>query len=281
MARERWTRTAPVLALREDEAAALLRPAFGDVSVAGLETLGGGHSNTNIRVRLNGAPGSAVLRLYQRDPGQMGKEAAIARRVAGRVPAPAFFYCGTRELNGQSYAVVEWIDGTPLQSRVRGAGEDELGFAGREIGSALAGIHSFTFAKAGFLDADLNVAPFPGGSSAAAFLELMFQGIAGERLGRDLAAEVVAFARANENRDVAWRDPPRLIHFDFGSSNILIRDDFSLAGIVDWEFAAAASPAPDFGNLLRAPLGHSSAFVEESRKAIAPPAASCRTTGAN
>jgi aminoglycoside phosphotransferase (APT) family kinase protein len=260
MARERWTRTAPVLELGADEAAELLRPALGEVPVAGLETLGGGHSNTNIRVRLNS--GSVVLRLYQRDPGQMGKEAAIAHRVAGRVPAPVFLYCGTRASNGQSYAVVEWIDGTPLQPRVRGASEDELGFAGHEIGRALAGIHSFTFPKAGFLDGDLNVTPFPGGSSAAAFLEQMFQGIAGERLGRELAADVVAFARANEDRDVAWRDPPRLTHFDFGSSNILVRDDFSLAGIVDWEFAAAASPAPDFGNLLRAPLGHSSAFVE-------------------
>lgn len=250
-------------AIAEDEAAELLRPALGEVRVAALETLGGGHSNTNIRVRLKGPPSSVVLRLYQRDPGQMDKEAALSRLVAPRVPAPAYLYCGTRPANGQSYAVVAWIDAAPLQPRVRGASADELGFAASEIGKALAGIHSFTFAAAGFLDGALNVTPFPGGASAASFLALTFKGIAGERLGRALADEAVAFAAANEHRAAAWSQPPRLTHFDFGGSNILLRDDFSLAGVVDWEFAASASPPPDFGNLLRPPLGHSSAFVED------------------
>ena len=47
----------PVLALSEDEAAELLHPALGAVSIAALETLDGGHSNSNIRVRLKDAPG--------------------------------------------------------------------------------------------------------------------------------------------------------------------------------------------------------------------------------
>ena len=259
MPRERWTRATPPLALDATAAAQMLHPALGAVSVTALEPLGGGHSNTNIRVRLDGAPGSVVLRLYQRDPAQMRKEAALARLLAGRVPVPAYLHCGERA--GQPYAVVEWIDGKPLQPLVRGMDEAALGFAGREIGRALAAIHSVTFDQPGFLDGDLKTTPFPGGASNASFLETTFAGVAGERLGRDLAAQVVAFARANEHRAAAWSHPPRLTHFDFGSSNILVREDFSLAGIVDWEFAAAASPAPDFGNLLRPPLGHSSAFV--------------------
>jgi len=261
MPRERWTRTTPVLTLDADEAAELLRPALGEVSIAGIEPLGGGHSNTNVRVRLDGAPRNVVLRLYQRDPVQMHKEAAIARLVAGRVPAPAYLHCGTRATSGQSYAVVEWIDGVPLQPLVRHAREDQLAVAAHDIGHALAAIHSFTFPQAGFLDGALNITPFPGGASNAGFLETIFSGIAGERLGLELAAEVIAFAKANEQHAAVWNDPPRLTHFDFGSSNILVRDDFSLAGVVDWEFAAAASPVADFGNLLRPPLGHSGAFV--------------------
>jgi aminoglycoside phosphotransferase (APT) family kinase protein len=262
MPRERWTRSTPVLAIDADEATELLRPALGSVEIVGLAPLAGGLSNTNVRVRLAGAPDNAVLRLYQRDPGQMRKEAALARLVAGRVPAPAYLHCGTRNGTGQAYAVVEWVDGRPLQALVRQAREDQLAVAAGDIGRALAAIHSFTFAQAGFLDGELKVTPFPGGASNAGFLETMFAGIAGERLGRKLAAEVIAYAKANEHRTAAWNVPPRLTHFDFGSSNILIREDFSLAGIVDWEFAAAASPAPDFGNLLRPPLGHRTAFVE-------------------
>ncbi|MEJ1969226.1 MAG: aminoglycoside phosphotransferase family protein [Rhizomicrobium sp.] len=259
MAREDWTRTAPVLELGADEAHEMLRPALGDVSVLAFETLNGGHANTNIRVRLG--TGSVVLRLYQRDPAQPRKEAAIARLVAGCVPAPAYLHCGVRA-DGQVYAVVEWIDGAPLQQRVGGASAAELNFAGREIGRALAAIHGFTFEKAGFLDGDLTVTPFPGGGFSSDFLEATLAGIAGERLGRALAADVIAFAKANAPRLAAWTQPPRLTHFDFGSSNILVRDDFSLAGIIDWEFAASASPPPDFGNLLRPPLGQSEAFVE-------------------
>lgn len=259
MPRERWTRQTPFLDISESEAADLLRP-LGSAPVATVETLRGGHSNTNIRVRRTGAD-DVVLRLYQRDPGQARKEAAIAALIADKVPAPRYLHVGERE-NGQTYAIVEYVDGTPLQPRVRGANEDDLARAGRDIGRALAGIHSFTFDSAGFLGPDLSITPFPGGASNAGFLEQCFAGIGGERLGRDLAQAVIAYAKANEHRAAVWQTPPRLTHFDFGSSNILVRDDFSLAGIVDWEFAAAASPAPDFGNLLRPPLGHSTAFVE-------------------
>ncbi|MBL6852189.1 MAG: phosphotransferase [Alphaproteobacteria bacterium] len=259
MPRERWTRQTAFLEVSENEAAALLLP-LGSASIASLETLLGGHSNTNIRVRRHRAD-DVVLRLYQRDPAQARKEAAIAALIAGRVPAPRYLHVGERE-NGQTYAVVEWVDGAPLQPRVRGTSDEELARAGHDIGRGLAGIHSFTFDKAGFLGPDLVITPFPGGASNAGFLEQCFAGIGGERLGRDLAQEVIAYARANEPRAAVWNDPPRLTHFDFGSSNILVRDDFSLAGIVDWEFAAAASPAPDFGNLLRPPLGHSTAFIE-------------------
>ena len=97
----------------------LLRP-LGSAGIASLETLRGGHSNTNIRVRRNGAD-DVVLRLYQRDPGQARKEAAIATLVTGKVPAPRYLHVGERE-NVQTYTIVEYVDGTPLQSRRRARG---------------------------------------------------------------------------------------------------------------------------------------------------------------
>jgi len=259
--RERWTRTAPVLKVDVDEAQALVAPALGDVRVLRVEPLGGGHSNTNLRLHLDGRPNSVVLRLYQRDPTQASKEAAISALVAATVPVPRYLHCGERPSNGQTYAIVAWVDGRPLSLAAKKATEDELFAMGRSVGAVLAAIHAHTFAQAGFLDADLKVTPFPGGTALGAYLEHSFRGIARERAGEQLADAAIAFARPNEHRQEVWNHPARLTHFDFGATNILMRNDASVAGIVDWEFAASASPAADFGNLLRPPLGRSAGFV--------------------
>jgi len=259
--RERWTRTTPVLKVDPEEAEALIRPALGDCRVLRVEPLGGGHSNTNLRLHLDGAPDSVVLRLYQRDPTQAAKEAAIASLVATTVPVPRYLHLGERPTNGQSYAVVEWVEGQPLFLVAKKVDDHELFDMGRSIGAVLAAIHAHTFEQAGFLDANLKVTPFPGSTSLGAYLEYSFHGIARERTGNELADAAIAFARRIEHRQDVWNHPARLTHFDFGATNILMRNDASVAGVVDWEFAASASPAPDFGNLLRPPLGRSSEFV--------------------
>lgn len=260
--REHWTRTAPVLKLDVDEAAALVRPALGEVRVNAIETLGGGHSNTNLRLKFDAEPHSVVLRLYQRDPKEARKEAAISALVAPAVPAPRYLHVGARASNGQTYAVVEWVDGEPLAVVARHATDSELSAMGRSIGAVLAAIHAHTFEQAGLLDGDLKVTPFPGGKSLSSFLEMSFRGIARERAGEELAERAITFARRNDHRQEVWNHPPRLTHFDFGSTNILMRRDASVAGIVDWEFAASASPVADFGNLLRPPLGQSADFAQ-------------------
>lgn len=257
--RDRWTRTTPVLKLDVDEAKELVAPALGDVRVLAVEALGGGHSNTNIRVRLE--TGSIVLRLYQRDPSQARKEAAICALVAPSVPVPRYLHIGTRASNGQLYAVVEWIDGEPLTVTGKLASDVELAAMGHSVGAVLSAIHAHTFEQAGLLDGDLKVTPFPGGTSLATYLELSFRGIARERAGAELADAAIALARRNDGRQEVWNHPARLTHFDFGATNILMRNDAGVAGIVDWEFAASASPAADFGNLLRPPLGTSADFV--------------------
>jgi aminoglycoside phosphotransferase (APT) family kinase protein len=260
--RERWTRTTPILKVEPDEAETLIRPALGESRVLRVEPLGGGHSNTNLRLHLDGRPNSVVLRLYQRDPTQAPKEARISALVAATVPVPHYLHLGERPSNGQTYAVVEWVDGQPLFLVAKRASEQELSNIGRSVGAVLAAIHAHTFEQAGFLDADLKITPFPGSNSLGAYLEFSFRGIARKRAGDALADAAISFARRNEHRQDVWNHPARLTHFDFGATNILMRNDASVAGVVDWEFAASASPAPDFGNLLRPPLGRSNDFVQ-------------------
>lgn len=47
----------------------------------------------------------------------------------------------------------------------------------------------------------------------------------------------------------------RLVHGDFGPTNLLVRAEragWAVTGVLDWEFAHAGHPAMDVGNLLRA-----------------------------
>lgn len=259
--RERWTRTTPVLSVGREEAAELIRPTLGPVRIGDVEAMTGGHSNTNLHIELEQAPYAVVLRLYQRDPAQARKEAAISALVAPTVPVPRYLHIGERASNGQTYAVVEWVEGETLAAMARRVREDEKSAMGRAVGAVLAAIHAHTFTQSGLLDGELKVTPFPGGSSLTAYLEMSFQGLAGERIGRALADAVIALARRNEGRQDVWNHPARLTHFDFGGTNILMRDTQTVAGVVDWEFAASAAPSADFGNLLRPPLGKSADFV--------------------
>ena len=251
----------PVLTVGNEEAAALIHPALGEAGVLSVEPIAGGHSNTNLLLRLDRPPYFVVLRLYQRDPAQARKEAAISALIAATAPVPRYLHCGERASNSQTYAVVEWVEGETLAVMAKRASEEEMTAMGRSVGAVLATIHAHTFEQPGLLDGDLKVTPFPGGASLTSYLEMSFQGLAGERVGRTLADAVIALARRNEGRQEVWNHPARLTHFDFGGTNILMRSDHSVAGVVEWEFVARAAPSGDFGNLLRPPLGNSASFV--------------------
>jgi Ser/Thr protein kinase RdoA (MazF antagonist) len=97
--------------------------------------------------------------------------------------------------------------------------------------------------------------------------EALFEGIAGERLGA-------------KRRDALWTAVERaapllgevdgqytLVHADYKRSNILLRQSaatWTVAAVLDWEFAFAGPPLIDVGLFLRAgkalPIGFREAF---------------------
>ena len=244
MLRRRWKRPVPALTPSAAEIAAMVRAGLPDANVAGFAMLEGGLANTNIRVDLAG--GRVLLRLYQRDPAQAEKEAAIARRLAGRVPVPRFVHLG--DFGGQRFALLEWIDGMPLDAALTDAAARTM--LGRAVGETLARIHAVHFERAGLLDGALAVAApiVADGAWLARFLRATLIDGGGARfVPRDLADAAIAFALAN---DAPWGGPFCLSHCDYNGSNILVRDG-RVAAVLDWEFAMAGTPAPDFGNLMR------------------------------
>ncbi|MEJ0028709.1 MAG: aminoglycoside phosphotransferase family protein [Rhizomicrobium sp.] len=243
--RERWQRGVPPLSPGAEAVAAMVREAVPGARVAGFAALDGGLLNTNLRVDLEG--GRVLLRLYQHDPAQAGKEAAIARRLHGLVPVPRYLHLGMRD--GQRFAVLEWVAGEPLH-RVLEDAEARVAL-GRETGAVLARIHGVHFAQSGFLDARLEIVrPFVADK---AFLVDYLRGSLVEGGGarfvpRELVDAVMAYAE--RYGDLAWGGPHCLVHSDFNGTNILVRDG-RIVGVLDWEFAFAGPPSADFGNLMR------------------------------
>ncbi|MBS0470856.1 MAG: aminoglycoside phosphotransferase family protein [Proteobacteria bacterium] len=241
-----WTRAVPVLAPTADAVAAMVAAGLPGARMTGFAPVDGGLANTNLRVELES--GRVLLRLYQRDPGQARKEAALAERLAGRVPIPSHLHAGRQ--GGYHYALVEWIDGERLEVALMHWSDAERAAAGVSVGHGLAAIHAVTFANPGFLDERLVPTPMDVGPDfILGFLrKALADGIGRARIGAALADATLRWAR--DHAALRWPGSPCLVHSDFNGSNILMRGT-DVAAVVDWEFAMSGSPDGDFGNLLR------------------------------
>jgi aminoglycoside phosphotransferase (APT) family kinase protein len=265
-----WRRGTPAIRLDLSVAELLVRHALPDACAVRVRSAAGGLSNTNLRVVLAGEPASVLLRLYQRDPLQAGKEAALVRLAAPRVPVARFLHLSQDGSPvGHPWAVLEWVDGRRLETVLPGAGPVEAASLGRAVGATLAAIHGFAFDEHGFLDAGLRVREriAPGRDGLLDYLRrCMAEGPAAARLGAGVARELLAFAEREGHRLERWPGGPRLVHADFNGSNILVRrasdGTWEVAAVLDWEFALSGSPAMDFGNLLRRPADDVPGFAD-------------------
>jgi aminoglycoside phosphotransferase (APT) family kinase protein len=264
--REGWQRGEGELTLDAAEVGRLVSEAIPKASVTAFRPAVGGLSNTNIEVELAQAPFRVLLRLYQRDRAAAQREAALSALVLKRaVPAPRFLHIGDRKV--RPYAVLEWIEGSRLETVAPGLADADLAALGRSLGQLLASIHGIAFERAGFFDARLAVAePIDLGLAGLRGLlhRCLVEGAGGARLGSQLTAALLTFVERQGHRLDAWLGRPSLTHADFNGSNILLRRvgaAWEVAAVLDWEFAFSGSPAVDFGNLLRPPLGQRRGFT--------------------
>lgn len=260
-ARAGWARAQAPVALTEAEVAARLATALPGARLVSMAPLGGGLMNTTLALRLDRAPWRAVLRIGQRGAGPLAREAAILRRLAGRVPLPPLLHDATVAV--PPWMLLAHVDGTGLDRAAEGADARALGQA---VGAAAAAIHAERFAAAAFLGPDLRAeAPVDmGGAGAAAFLDTALRAApARTRLGAALADRVRAHAARHAGRLDGW--PTSLVHGDLNPTNLLVGDDgagWRVTAVLDWEYALAANPALDLGTLLRRPLGRAAGYAE-------------------
>lgn len=257
-----WDRRHPFHDLTTEAVEALVRPAFPDGRVRSIEPLTAGLRNTNYRVDLTRPGGSetcVVLRLYTADPAACRREAALARLVGDAVPMARVFHADPDA--DPPYAVTSWIDGVKLDNLLQDADDAAIESATYAAGSVLAAIHRFSFPGAGFLGPDLEIArPLQmGGEGWAAYVELFLfeRGVAG-KLGDDLTRRLAHLVTTHATLLDPLQDDRALVHADYKPWNLLVREQpgqpgagWTLAGVLDWEFAFAGSPLVDLAIFLR------------------------------
>ena len=246
----RWERAHDFLELPAAAIEARVRAVYPAARLQDAQPLIGGLLNTNYRLTIVGGPSPLALRLYVADPAACAREAAVLTHVAGRVPAPRVL--GMDTAANPPFALLEWLEGEPLDEALRDGDAGTALDLAAACGTVLAEIHETRFPAPGFLGPDLGVErPMPHWAPA---VQAALDGPVGGSLGPELAARVRCAVQSSADEvEPIWSEAA-LAHADFKPWNLLARQEagvWHICGVLDWEFACAASPLLDFAIFLR------------------------------
>jgi len=236
----------------------IVRAAFPGCRVLSSEPLGDGKRNANFKLQLDPAPEPMVLRMYEHDASLCQKEIDLIRLVSGSVPVPEVVYAEPHARDDlPPFQLTRWIEGLTLKELKRGGDAEAIAQAAQAAGETLAAIGRFRFPKPGWLAPGPTVgAPLlDGPDPTPRFIDLC---LAAENLQRRMPAELrdrthaLVWSWAAELGAVDAESS--LVHGDFNKRNLLLRragGRWSVAAVLDWEFAVSSSPLADLGSFLR------------------------------
>ncbi len=255
----RWIIAEPRRLLPGADLRRVVSRALGDCDVLDLQPLTDGFRNANFKAVLDGRRDPIVIRIYEHDPSLCAKEGDILRLVSDTVPVPELVHAEPSGFDGlPPFAVVTYVEGISLRELKRGGQRDAIAQAAHFAGQILAAIGRFTFPRSGWLAGGLQVGDplLHGADPGPRFVDLC---LAADNLQARLPADLRE--RIHEHM---WTWAPRLaaldddtahlVHCDFGGRNLLVRNKdgcWSIAAVLDWEFAVAGSPLADVGHFLR------------------------------
>lgn len=204
--------------------------------------LSGGYANENLLL-VTARGDRYVLRHHVRSDASAvcEIEAALARRVAGVVPVPNVIAVRDNAM------LSEFVPGE-LAGRVMDADPHGLGVT---IGETLAAIGTVRFACQGFFTGpDLVPDPVNVSAGLAGFVASRVDGVLSDRERDVLVAHAEAVQPVLDSMDTS----ACLVHSDYNPKNVLVANrngHWSVAAVLDWEFAFSGPPLVDVGNMLR------------------------------
>ena len=255
-------RCRPVIDLSLRDIEAMLRPVLGGARLGEAVRVEGGLVNTVYRVTAGDEGAAYALRVYAagRDAFELEHRLLNALATSLPVPEPLFADAGGSVCE-RPYLVYRWIEGVTLnECRGRSARQTFLALA-EPLGRLLARMSGLNFPD------DPNGAQ-PPTIRVASVLERaedqLRAGRARERLGGELADGLRDCLGSRAPALHALEHTGGLVHGDFGGRNILVREraggGWEIAGLIDWEGAAAGSACWDAGSLFRYARRYSAEF---------------------
>jgi fructokinase len=226
--------------------------------VVEVQPLTTGFRNANFKVRLDARAGWIVVRIYEHDASLCQREIDLLRVVGATIPVPQVIFAEPAGLDGlPPFLLMQYVEGISFHDLKRSGDRDAIAPAAFSVGETLASIGRSTFAKSGWLAPGPTVTTplFDGPDPTPHFVDLC---LASPNLQRRMAAEVRERVSA-----LLWSRAPQLaeldsqaclVHGDFGKRNLMVRCDggrWSVAAVLDWEFAISGSPLVDLGHFLR------------------------------
>lgn len=252
-----WKVISPPPPLPIGTADALLEAWRGASRVVSAEPLKGGIMNWNYAIRLSGSPDRFVMRFYDRQPASCAKEVRILALVGDDLPVPRVLHSDAIETRGYPpFCVLEFVDGISLRELRRRGDSKGVAEATYDAGRLLPRLTRHRFPLAGILSANVEVQDglFSGASVADVVEHFVALPLFRRRIDAPLLAHILDRAHANDGGLPGPEDEVSLVHGDFNSPNILVREDngaWRVAAILDWEFAFASNIFVDIGNMLR------------------------------
>jgi aminoglycoside phosphotransferase (APT) family kinase protein len=254
----RWFRDTPRGTLGVPLVERIVHRALPCRRVVNIEPLSGGLRNCNLKLQLADPPEAIVLRVYEHDPSLCQKEVDLIRLVAPTVPVSGLIHAEPRGWEEvPPFVLMRYIEGASFQELKHSGDFEAIAQAACAVGETLAAIGRVRFTKSGWL------APGPavtgplleGANALPRFVDLC---LASPHLERRVPA-----ALRDAIHGLIWRSAPEiallgdeacLVHGDFGNRNVLVRGvggQWTVAAVLDWEFAVSGSPLADIGHFLR------------------------------
>lgn len=253
--------------MNSDRVRRLVERVFPHQRVLRLEPLSGGHCNTNLKILFDSSHAPVVLRIYDRDPSACSKETELLRLVSKTVPVPEVFHAeDALESDVAPFTLLEYIEGCTFTQLKRTNDVHAIQQASASAGRTLAAIGQYRFARPGMLSLNSETGKL---EVTAAYVEgpdpiprLLDTFLAShklrERAGQELTGRLHEFIWSWAPRLARLDDAPErvrcLVHSDFYGGNILFTQRhgrWTVAGVLDWEFAFSGSPLIDVGHFLR------------------------------